>query len=84
MKNPLRRHSSDPTATPPSDESRATDEARRREQEAPDPNDERKPDSPADLHKRSWIYVVRKTLREFSKDQCTDIAAALTYYSVLA
>jgi membrane protein len=28
--------------------------------------------------------VARKTLREFSKDQCTDLAAALTYYAVLA
>lgn len=51
---------------------------------APDPEDDRKPDSPADLHKRSWLYVLKKTFREFSKDQCTDLAAALTYYSVLA
>ena len=43
-----------------------------------------KPDSPADLTKPSWFYVVRKTFREFSDDQCTDLAAALTYYSVLA
>lgn len=52
--------------------------------QAPDPDDERKPDSPTDLHKRSWFYVVKKTFREFSKDQCTDLAAALTYYAVLA
>jgi len=43
-----------------------------------------KPDSPTDLKKQSWRYVARKTMREFSKDQCTDIAAALTYYAVLA
>lgn len=43
-----------------------------------------KPDSPSDLTRRSWSYVLRKTVREFSKDQCTDLAAALTYYSVLA
>jgi membrane protein len=43
-----------------------------------------KPDSPTDLKKPSWIYVARKTAREFSHDQCTDLAAALTYYSVLA
>ena len=43
-----------------------------------------KPDSPSDLTKRSWFYVARKTAREFSDDQCTDVAAALTYYSVLA
>jgi membrane protein len=41
-------------------------------------------DSPTDLTRRSWFYVVRKTRREFSEDQCTDLAAALTYYSVLA
>ena len=28
--------------------------------------------------------MLRKTAREFSKDQCTDLAAALTYYSVLS
>jgi membrane protein len=50
----------------------------------PDPDDERKPDSPQDLTKRSWKYVARKTVREFGDDQCTDQAAALTYYAVLA
>jgi membrane protein len=43
-----------------------------------------KPDSPQDLTKPSWTYVARKTWREFSDDQCTDLAAALTYYAVLA
>src|SRR6476659_8798661 len=43
-----------------------------------------KPDSLGDLTKRSWLYVARKTVREFAEDQCTDLAAALTYYSVLA
>lgn len=42
------------------------------------------PDSPTDLTRTSWTYVARKTLREFSDDQCTDLAAALTYYAVLA
>jgi len=51
---------------------------------SPDPEDDSKPDSPGDLTKSSWKYVVRKTIREFSKDECTDQAAALTYYSVLA
>jgi membrane protein len=50
----------------------------------PAPDDRRKPDSPTDLEKRSWKYVLRKTVREFSSDQCTDIAAALTYYAVLS
>ena len=50
----------------------------------PDPESSGKPDAPTDLDKRSWMYVARKTLREFSDDQCTDQAAALTYYAVLA
>jgi membrane protein len=56
----------------------------RTEEAMPDPNDERKPDKPTDLDKRSWFYVLRKTVHEFSEDQCTDLAAALTYYAVLA
>lgn len=42
------------------------------------------PDSPVDLTKRSWRLVLRSTVREFTRDQCTDLAAALTYYAVLA
>ena len=44
----------------------------------------READSPTDLTRRSWVYVLRKTAREFSRDECTDLAAALTYYAVLA
>ncbi|MGV0837344.1 YihY/virulence factor BrkB family protein [Mycolicibacterium thermoresistibile] len=51
---------------------------------APDPDDPRKPDSPTDLTKPSLFYVLRKTLREFQRDQCLDQAAALTYYAVLS
>jgi len=56
----------------------------RSEENTPDPNDPRKPDSVGDIDKQSWKYVARKALREFSADQCTDKAAALTYYAVLA
>ncbi|WP_221634052.1 YihY/virulence factor BrkB family protein [Nocardioides luti] len=49
-----------------------------------DPEAGDKVDSPTDLDSHSRRYVLRKTVREFSKDQCTDLAAALTYYSVLA
>jgi membrane protein len=49
-----------------------------------DPKESAKPDSPRDLKKPFWLYVVRRTLREFSIDQCTDLAAGLTYYAVLA
>ncbi|MET4093610.1 YihY/virulence factor BrkB family protein [Arthrobacter sp. UYCu712] len=51
---------------------------------APAPDDSRKPDSPTDVTKPSWQYIAKKTLREFTKDQCPDLAAALTYYSVLS
>ncbi|ROP65186.1 membrane protein [Curtobacterium sp. PhB130] len=55
-----------------------------RDQQKPAPDDPRKPDSPTDLTKPSLMYTLKKTLREFSSDQCTDLAASLTYYSVLA
>jgi membrane protein len=51
---------------------------------SPDPDDSRKPAELGDISKRSWLYIARKTLREFSDDQCTDLAAALTYYAILA
>ncbi|GEA88925.1 YihY/virulence factor BrkB family protein [Cellulomonas cellasea] len=53
-------------------------------QTAPDPEDPRKPDDPTDMSKRGWKYSLRRTVREFGHDQCTDLAAALTYYAVLA
>lgn len=43
-----------------------------------------KPEGPTDLKRRSWRFVLKKTVREFMTDQCTDIAAGLTYYAVLA
>jgi membrane protein len=51
---------------------------------APAADDGRKPDSPADLKKPAWKFAFRNTLREFMDDQCTDLAAALTYYAVLS
>lgn len=60
---------------------RSVDEARRQPDQDPDAG---KLESPTDLAGASWAYVLRKTVREFVHDQCTDLAAALTYYSVLA
>jgi membrane protein len=62
----------------------ALEDEARTEPPTPDPDDPRKPEDPTDLSKRSWLYVLRKTFHEFSEDQCTDLAAALTYYAVLA
>jgi membrane protein len=53
-------------------------------EDAPDPDRPDKPDTPAEVEKRSWKYVFGKTFREFSADQCTDLAAALTYFGVMS
>jgi len=50
----------------------------------PDPEDPRKPDGPSDLSKPSWMGILKRTVVEFKQDDCTDWAAALTYYGVLA
>ncbi|MEU9955202.1 YihY/virulence factor BrkB family protein [Streptomyces sp. NPDC050982] len=51
----------------------------------PDEQVERRaPDSPTDLPRRSWGAVLKGTLKEFKRDELTDRAAALTYYSILA
>ncbi|MBK0419641.1 YihY/virulence factor BrkB family protein [Leucobacter sp. CSA1] len=48
------------------------------------PEHEAKPDAPTKLEKRSWKYILTRTVREFSADQCMDAAATLTYYAILA
>ncbi|MGH2745455.1 MAG: YihY/virulence factor BrkB family protein [Thermoleophilaceae bacterium] len=42
------------------------------------------PESPSDLKGRSWFGALKRTGKEFSEDNLTDWAAALTYYGVLA
>jgi membrane protein len=42
------------------------------------------PDAPTDLSGRSWFAVLKRTIKEFQRDNLTDWAAALTYYGVLA
>ncbi|KQZ84514.1 ribonuclease BN [Microbacterium sp. Root166] len=61
-----------------------TTETTDRRRHAPEPDHPDKPDSPGDITKPSWKYVLGKTVREFNDDQCTDLAAALTYYGVLS
>ena len=51
---------------------------------APPPDDARKPDSPSDLTGRSWSYAFKQAWAEFRRDECTDLAAGLTYYAVLS
>lgn len=51
----------------------------------PDPQvEQRAPDTPTDLPRRSWGAVLKGSLREFKDDELTDRAAALTYYGVLS
>lgn len=50
----------------------------------PAADDPIKPDGPTDLTAKSWRGVLRRTFHEFNEDQCTDLAAGLTYYSVLS
>ena len=51
---------------------------------APPADHPAKPDSPDDLTKPSWRYTAKRAWAEFNADHCTDLAAALTYYAVLA
>lgn len=61
------------TEATPADETR--DAAARQEAERDD----------ADVSRRTTVrYAVVRAVREFMTDQCTDLAAALVYYSVLA
>jgi len=53
-------------------------------EDAPAPDDDRKPDSPPDLRPRTWKYLARRAGREFIAHQSFDIAATLTFFSVLA
>ncbi|MBT2467715.1 YihY/virulence factor BrkB family protein [Streptomyces sp. ISL-66] len=46
--------------------------------------EERAPDRPSALPGRSWWVVLRGTVKEFTNDELSDRAAALTYYGVLA
>jgi membrane protein len=48
------------------------------------PDVERGDDQPTDLPRRAWGAVLKRTLKEFQADNLTDLAAALTYYGVLA
>ncbi len=52
--------------------------------DAPEPDAPHKPQAPPELQKPTWKYTLRMTMRQFTADQCTDLAAALTYYLVLS
>jgi membrane protein len=58
--------------------------AAERARTAPEPDDTRKVDSVKEIDKPGWKYTAKAAFAEFQRDQCTDLAAALTYYSVLS
>jgi len=47
-------------------------------------NEDRAPDQPTQLKARAWPAVLKRTLKEYKADNLPDLAAALTYYGVLA
>ena len=44
----------------------------------------RRPEGPAHARKGSAVQTLKRTITEFSEDNLTDAAAALTYYAVLS
>jgi membrane protein len=62
----------------------STERSRVKGDTAPQPEDPRKPDDPGDLTPPSRKFILKNTVREFMADECTDIAASLTYYAVLS
>ncbi|XMN11251.1 YihY/virulence factor BrkB family protein [Streptomyces griseobrunneus] len=73
------------SSKPGSGDEHAGGNVRRDGQVGPDDQvEERAPDRPTELPRRSWTAVLRGTLKEFKDDELADRAAALTYYGVLA
>nr|WP_294695683.1 YihY/virulence factor BrkB family protein [uncultured Friedmanniella sp.] len=50
----------------------------------PAPDAPGKPTSLRQISRRSWSYLLRRTIREFMRDDCYGLAAGLTYHAVLA
>ena len=48
------------------------------------PSPDAGPDSPTELDRGSWWKALKRTFQEFSNDNLSDWAAALTYYGVLS
>ncbi|MER7623710.1 YihY/virulence factor BrkB family protein [Streptomyces sp. NPDC126503] len=91
--SPGRRTPSEhPTTEPSASPDRPAAQPRRASGAPPAPEDvgpgpeveERAPDSPSELPGRSWLAILKGSVREFASDELTDRAAALTYYGVLS
>lgn len=53
-------------------------------EDRPEPDAPGKPTTLRQIGRRSWGYLLRRTVREFLRDDAIDLAAGLTYYAVLA
>jgi membrane protein len=47
-------------------------------------DEDRAPDQPTKLGRHAWPAVLKRTVKEYKADNLPDLAAALTYYAVLA
>lgn len=54
-----------------------------KERTAPDARDPRKPDGLKNVVGPAWRYVLTRAIREFLRDRCTVLAAALTFFMLL-
>jgi hypothetical protein len=52
--------------------------------DSPESRDAPPPEDRTGSGRPTWSYTLGRTVREFTADECTDLAAALTYYAVLA
>ncbi|MET9559874.1 MULTISPECIES: YihY/virulence factor BrkB family protein [Streptomyces] len=73
--------------TSKSDHDVTTSGSAQQQEQTPGPAEEieeRAPDKLHELPKRSWLAVLKGTVKEFQDDELADRAAALTYYGVLS
>jgi membrane protein len=59
-------------------------EATLRSADAPAPDSDHKPHHPPQLEASSWKYALKRTIKEFGTDGGFDLAAMLTFFSVLS
>jgi membrane protein len=61
-----------------------TDSSTRLKRADTENTESRAADQPSDLPRGAWSGVLKRTFKEYREDNLTDLAAALTYYGVLA